>query len=109
MSAGYDSVSHWLRDAGDLTPRRPLGASADVDVAVLGAGFTGLWTALELLKRRPGLRVAVVEREIAGFGASGRNGAWCNAAVGVTYGELRRRYGAPAARRVVEVLRDAVD
>lgn len=109
MTEVYGSVSHWLREAGDLTPRPPLDGSTDVDVAVLGAGFTGLWTALELLRGRPGLRVAVVEREIAGFGASGRNGAWCNAAVGVTYGELRRRYGTSVARRVVQVLRDSVD
>jgi glycine/D-amino acid oxidase-like deaminating enzyme len=43
----------------------------------MGAGYTGMWTAYYLLQRDPSLRVAVVEREIAGFGASGRNGGWC--------------------------------
>jgi glycine/D-amino acid oxidase-like deaminating enzyme len=47
-------------------------------VAVVGAGFTGLWTAYYLKKADPHLRVVVLEREIAGFGASGRNGGWCH-------------------------------
>jgi glycine/D-amino acid oxidase-like deaminating enzyme len=49
------------------------------DVAIVGAGFTGLWTAYHLRRDDPALRVAVVERETAGFGASGRNGGWCSA------------------------------
>jgi glycine/D-amino acid oxidase-like deaminating enzyme len=48
-------------------------------VAVVGAGFTGLWTAYYLLREEPGLRVSVLEAETAGFGASGRNGGWCSA------------------------------
>src|SRR5215217_9291878 len=74
----YASYSYWLETSGDdLTPRPPLDGSIDVDVAILGAGFTGLWTAYCLLRRDPSLSVLVVEREIAGFGASGRNGGWC--------------------------------
>ena len=74
----YASYSFWLETSGDdLTPRPRLDGSIDVDVAVMGAGYTGLWTAYYLLLREPSLRVAVVEREIAGFGASGRNGGWC--------------------------------
>jgi glycine/D-amino acid oxidase-like deaminating enzyme len=49
----------------------------EVDVAIVGAGFTGLWTAFYLKELEPSLRVAIVEAEIAGFGASGRNGGWC--------------------------------
>src|SRR5215210_6673013 len=41
--------------------------------------YSGLWTAYYLLKADPKLRVVIVEREIAGFGASGRNGGWCSA------------------------------
>ena len=68
----YASYSFWLENSGDdLTPRPRLDGSIDVDVAVMGAGYTGLWTAYYLLCREPSLRVAVVEREIAGFGASG--------------------------------------
>ncbi len=65
--------------------RRPAGPAAapardlDVDVAIVGAGYTGLWTAYYLGEADPWLRIAVVERDIAGFGASGRNGGWCSA------------------------------
>jgi glycine/D-amino acid oxidase-like deaminating enzyme len=48
-----------------------------VDVAIIGAGFSGLWTAYYLARLRPELRIAVLEAEVAGFGASGRNGGWC--------------------------------
>jgi glycine/D-amino acid oxidase-like deaminating enzyme len=50
-----------------------------VDVVVVGAGFTGLWTAYYLLRADPTLRVTVLEAETVGFGASGRNGGWCSA------------------------------
>ena len=53
--------------------------STEADVVVVGAGFTGLWTAYYLLAARPDLRVTVLEAETAGFGASGRNGGWCSA------------------------------
>ncbi|HEX3724379.1 MAG TPA: FAD-dependent oxidoreductase, partial [Nitrolancea sp.] len=77
MAKEYRRYSFWLESCGDdLTPRPALDGSIDVDVAILGAGFTGLWTAYYLKKRDPSLKIAVVEREIAGFGASGRNGGW---------------------------------
>src|SRR5579872_2402417 len=83
----YGSYSFWLETCGDdLTPRPSLPGSIDVDIAVLGAGYTGLWTAYYLLQRDPSLRVAIVEAEIVGFGASGRNGAWCSSDFSVTPG-----------------------
>lgn len=75
MGKNYASYSFWLETCGDdLTPRPSLRGTVDVDVAILGAGFTGLWTAYYLLQREPSLKVAILESEIAGFGASGRNG-----------------------------------
>jgi glycine/D-amino acid oxidase-like deaminating enzyme len=59
-------------------PRPALRGDTDVDVVVVGAGYTGLWTAYALKQRDPSLRVAICEKEIAGFGASGRNGGWCS-------------------------------
>ena len=56
-----------------------MGGDTDVDVCIVGAGFTGLWTAYFLAEADPGLRIAVVEREHVGFGASGRNGGWAAA------------------------------
>ena len=63
----------------DLTPRAALDADLVVDVAIVGGGLTGLWTAWYLLERDPSLSIAVLEKEIVGFGASGRNGGWCSA------------------------------
>ena len=48
----------------------------DVDVAIVGAGYTGLWTAYYLKLAQPSLQIVLLEREVAGFGASGRNGGW---------------------------------
>ena len=65
----YRSRSLWLDTVPDpLTPRPALAASIDADVAIVGAGLTGLWTAYELLGRAPDLRVAIVEAEIAAAG-----------------------------------------
>ena len=76
----YDALSYWHDSAGeDWTPRPPLPGDLDVDVAVVGAGYTGLWTAYYLAEADPSLSVAVLESEVAGFGASGRNGGWCSA------------------------------
>ena len=106
----YRSFSFWLETAGEeLVPRPSLAGPAEADVAILGAGFTGLWTAYYLLRREPSLRVVVLEAETAGFGASGRNGAWCNAAFPVTPGELTRRFGEEAARDLLLEMRGAVD
>ncbi|MBW3605947.1 MAG: FAD-binding oxidoreductase [Actinobacteria bacterium] len=105
----YSDVSYWLSTAGDLTPRAALRGAHDADVAIVGAGYTGLWTAWYLLQRRPDLRVAICESEIAGFGASGRNGAWCSAGIGLTPTGLARRYDPATARAVVRAMRDTVD
>ena len=71
--------SLWEDTSPPAVPRPPLDGNLDVDVAIVGAGFTGLWTAYYLARAEPGLRIAVCEAEAAGFGASGRNGGWCSA------------------------------
>lgn len=79
MTALPDSL--WVATSGeDWTPRPPLDSSVgSVDVAIVGGGFTGLWTARYLLEAEPSLSVLVIEAELCGFGASGRNGGWCSA------------------------------
>ncbi|MFL6240883.1 MAG: NAD(P)/FAD-dependent oxidoreductase [Actinomycetes bacterium] len=77
---GAHLISFWLDSCGEpLTPRPPLPGAHAADVAIVGAGYTGLWTAYYLARRDPTLRIVVLEKEIAGFGASGRNGGWCSA------------------------------
>ena len=73
-------VSYWLR--GETPPADPpLREDSTADVLVIGAGFTGLWSALALTETDPGLRVVVVEAETVAFGASGRNGGFCEASL----------------------------
>ena len=79
-TSDYRSLSWWHESTPTAAPPRPaLPGDREVDVAIVGAGFTGLWTAYYLAEADPSLRVAVVEAEVAGFGASGRNGGWCSA------------------------------
>jgi glycine/D-amino acid oxidase-like deaminating enzyme len=76
----YRSLSLWHDTTpDDWVPRDPLPGDVRADVAIVGAGFTGLWTAYYLLREDPTLRVVVLEQETAGFGASGRNGGWASA------------------------------
>ena len=75
--------------ADELVPRPALAGDTDVDVAIVGAGYTGLWTAYYLAVADPSLRIAVLESEIAGFGASGRNGGWCSALLPAVPGRPR--------------------
>jgi glycine/D-amino acid oxidase-like deaminating enzyme len=74
-------VSFWDASLGAPTVRPPLDGDRDADVCIVGGGFTGLWTALELTRARPALDVVVLERERVGFGASGRNGGWLTPSV----------------------------
>jgi glycine/D-amino acid oxidase-like deaminating enzyme len=70
-------VGFWWRSiGGPPPPRAPLEGPLEADVAIVGAGYTGLWTAYYLKRAKPSLRIVVLEREFAGFGASGRNGGW---------------------------------
>jgi len=66
----------WRSVGGPPRPGAPLPGPIEADVAIVGAGYTGLWTAYYLARAMPSLRIVVLEREIAGFGASGRNGGW---------------------------------
>ena len=77
MTNALSDVSFWFDSIGDLAPPQITPLPAQVDVAIVGAGYTGLWSAYYLKKRDPALRIAVFEAERVGFGASGRNGGWC--------------------------------
>jgi len=95
----YRSLSFWHDSVpGPLTPGDPLPGDVQADVAIVGAGFTGLWTAYYLAKHDAGLRIVVCEREIAGFGASGRNGGWCSALFPASLARLSRLGGAGGDR-----------
>jgi glycine/D-amino acid oxidase-like deaminating enzyme len=76
--------SLWADSMPTGPPRAALTRDLDVDIAIVGAGFTGLWTAHHLAAADPTLRIAILEGEHVGFGASGRNGGWCSALAPMT-------------------------
>lgn len=75
------AISYWLAASPPGPARPPLAGEVRADVAVVGAGFTGLWTAIALTDTDPSLHVVVLEQETVGFGASGRNGGFCQASL----------------------------
>jgi glycine/D-amino acid oxidase-like deaminating enzyme len=87
-------ISHWFSQLDPPpVPRPALPGPRSCDVCIVGAGFTGLWTALELRRADPSLDVVVLEAELAGFGASGRNGGWVLGELAGSFGEYARRGG----------------
>ncbi|WP_349898485.1 NAD(P)/FAD-dependent oxidoreductase [Parafrigoribacterium soli] len=112
--ADYRALSFWmdsLAESGvdDLAPRASLPGDTTADVAIVGGGLTGLWTAYYLIKRDPGLRVVVLEKHITGFGASGRNGGWCSTLFPASTTALERRHGRAAALAMRRAMIGTVD
>jgi glycine/D-amino acid oxidase-like deaminating enzyme len=106
----YRKLSFWHDTVpGSLQPHDPLPGDAEADVAIAGAGYTGLWTAYYLSRAEPGLKIVVCEREIAGFGASGRNGGWCSALFPASLGKLERMAGAGQATAMYRAMQATVD
>src|SRR5499427_549893 len=106
----YRPVSFWLDTVpGSLAPGEVLPGDLTVDVAIAGAGLTGLWTAYYLATAQPGVRVAVCEAQIAGFGASGRNGGWCSALFPASLPKLERMAGRESAIAMYRAMQQTVD
>lgn len=106
---GNGDVSFWWRQIGRPARRDPLPGTRDYDVCLVGGGFTGLWAAYYLKRARPDLRVAVVEREFAGFGASGRNGGWLTADLAGSPERYARTHGRAAVVALQRAMFDSVD
>jgi len=105
----WRNISLWMDQLDEpLTPRPALEQDLEVDVAIIGAGYTGLWTAYYLKRQAPQLRIAILEAQIAGFGASGRNGGWL---MGNLLGEDRLLAGLDnqARRAAFDLLHDIPD
>ncbi len=105
----YRKLSYWHDSLpGPLVPRSSLENDIEVDIAIAGAGYTGLWTAYYLKKLKPELSIAIIESEIAGFGASGRNGGWCSSYLSGLGKALAQPDLADAAKRLQRLLFDTV-
>lgn len=106
----YKTLSLWLENPGeDLVPRASLAGPCTVDVAILGGGFSGLWTAYYLLSQDPSLDVAVIEKEVCGYGASGRNGGWVSPRFPLNPAVMTERFGAAATRAQILAMHDTVE
>ncbi|MBS7663747.1 FAD-dependent oxidoreductase [Pseudomonas lalucatii] len=107
----WRSISLWMDQLDEpLQPRPSLAAEVQADVAIIGAGYGGLWTAYYLKRRAPQLRIVVLEAQIAGYGASGRNGGWL---LGDLLNAERLLAGLPAelrqaSRRLLQAIPDEV-
>lgn len=102
-------VSFWYADIGLPYPRAALAGDATADVAIIGAGYTGLWTAYYLKQANPGLDVLVIEKDFAGFGASGRNGGWLTGGFAWTHRRYLETSSEPAVRAMVAAMNGTVD
>ncbi len=99
----------WHEHIGPAVPRSPLPGDTQADVCIVGAGYTGLWTALHLLRQDPTLRVVLVERDVAGAGASGRNGGWCSALFPTSWHRMGRDASRESVVAMQRSLEDSVD
>lgn len=108
-------TSLWAATIPEVAPPRPAltvheaATDGPWDVAIVGGGFTGLWTARSLIEIDPTLRIIVIEAERCGFGASGRNGGWCSALFPTSSTALAERFGPDAAAAQRTAMRAAVD
>lgn len=102
-------VSFWWQQVGLPVQRPALPGDRDVDVAIVGGGYTGLWTAYALKREQPDLRIAVLEQRFAGFGASGRNGGWLTNSVTGGRDQYAKTHGRDAAISQQRALNATVD
>ena len=102
MAVPIERACYWLaqRPPGEVTP---LESRVEADVAIVGAGLTGLWTALFLKELDPRTETVVLEREIAAYGASGRNAGMLSETVDHGHGLAIQHFGEPEARRLASL------
>jgi glycine/D-amino acid oxidase-like deaminating enzyme len=97
------------RDEAEVVRRQSLAGRIDCDVAIVGGGYTGLWTAYYILQLAPQLKIAIVEANQVGFGGSGRNGGWCSAFLPMSPSEMATEHGPDAMRFMQDAMFSTVD
>jgi len=108
QGAKFQEKSYWMTTR-NYSPGEPLQEDIDVDVAIVGGGFTGLSSAYHIKKAEPNLRVALLENQIIGFGASGRNGGFNMTLFGLTLSITALRFGKQKAKEAHHYMERAVD
>lgn len=102
-------VAFWYAETGLPARRAALPGDLDADVCIIGAGYTGLWTAFYLNRADPDLEIVILEREFAGFGGSGRNGGWLSGGFSWSHRRYAASSGEPAVREMVKAMNGTVD
>ena len=90
----HDAHGWWLAEAGAVAPAPPLRGEQRADVVIVGGGYTGMWTAWQLLQR--GASVVLLEADVCGHGPSGRNGGFAET-LWSNLPDLVERFGAERA------------
>ena len=103
MTAFPSGISLWMDQLGHVEPLPGLPGDRQFDVAIVGGGYTGLWTAYHLKSLAPQLSVAVLEAHVCGHGASGRNGGWLMAALDAEVATLGRLAGPSRALSLIHI------
>ena len=104
----FKDKSYWMTTR-DYLPGEPLREDIEVDVAIVGGGFTGLSSAYHIKKAEPNMRVALLESEVIGFGASGRNGGFNMTLFGLTLSITALRFGKAKAKEAHLYMERAVE
>jgi glycine/D-amino acid oxidase-like deaminating enzyme len=104
----WKTRSFWM-DHSDYEPGGQLEGDEHADIAIVGAGFTGLWSAICLKDADPAIDVTVLEQKVVGYGASGRNGGFAMTLVGRNIHQLRKMVGPEQARATYLAMHDAID
>ncbi len=102
-------VSFWYSSTELPAYRDPLPGDVEADVCIVGAGLTGLWTAYYLKREQPDLRIVLLEKEFAGFGASGRNGGWLSSELAGSRSAYASTHGHQGVVDLLRAMRGAVD
>ncbi len=108
MARSIRDLSLWWDELGEPTPRASLSGDLDVDIAIVGGGFTGLWTARSLKEIDRNLRIAIIEKEVCGFGASGRNGGWASALFAASDAKIARESGMSQAHAMRQAMNESI-
>jgi glycine/D-amino acid oxidase-like deaminating enzyme len=102
-------ISFWYASTATPTRRPALPGDREADVCIVGGGFTGLWAAYYLKRARPELEIVVLEREFAGFGASGRNGGWLSDRFATPREQMARTHGREQVLALQRAMQATVD
>ena len=105
----HSDKSFWLATYGAYTPNAPVQGDRNVDVAIIGGGFTGLSTAYNLRRDNANMKVAVLESEVIGYGASGRNGGFSMTLFGLEPAFTKRLFGQQRTVEAQRYMERAVD